>query len=75
MLKIVQTREEYKLNLLHWEEMRKQAEAIHDSYQRVADEKFHNEYYKKIKRNEIFFQTRPEFFEPITETKNITKKK
>jgi len=75
MFKIVKTREEYKSNLLHWDEMRKQAEAIYDAYQKVVEDKFHNEYYKNIKRNEILAKNRPAFFEPISETKNITKKK
>ena len=68
MIKIAQTREEKRENILYWEKMRNIAQQIRDEYDDVAENAYHNKFIEKLKSNE-----RPDFMEPLP-IKNIKTK-
>jgi hypothetical protein len=69
MIKIAQTREEKRENILYWEKMRKIAQQIRDEYDDVAENAYHNKFIEKLKPNE-----RPDFMEPLPKKKIIKTK-
>lgn len=56
---IAHTNKERKNIVLFWEEMRKEAARIRDEYDRVNEERYHKNFYKKLK------EKRPDFIEPF----------
>lgn len=60
MIKIAQTREEKRENILYWEKMRMIAQQIRDEYDRVAENAYSAKFMAKLKTNE-----RPDFMEPL----------
>ncbi len=60
MIKIVETREEKRENVLYWEKMRRIAQNIRDEYDRVSEDAYHKNFMIKLK-----LAKRPDFMEPL----------
>jgi|TARA_Y100000389_G_scaffold154052_1_gene154499 hypothetical protein len=67
--KIAHTYAERKQVRQFWENMRKQAENISDEYNKISENKFHNNFYENIYFEQEDFINRPDFFEPISKIK------
>ena len=67
--KIAHTYAERKQVRQFWENMRKQAENISDEYNKISENKFHNNFYENIYFKQENFINRPDFFEPISKIK------
>ena len=63
MIRVCQTREDRLANLKYFEKVRNITAKIRDDYDRVRENKFHNNFYKNV---------RPDFMEPLP--KNFKKK-
>lgn len=63
MIRVCQTREDRLANLKYFEKVRNITAKIRDVYDRVRENKFHNNFYKNV---------RPDFMEPLP--KNFKKK-
>jgi hypothetical protein len=63
MFQIAATRVEKKQVLLYWENQRKLAADIKDSFDKVHEDAYHFEFYKKILPR--VKTTRPDFFSPL----------
>lgn len=48
-----------------WEEMYKEAQKIYDEYNDKKEDKFHKEFYKRLRFEKEDFEQRPDFFEPV----------
>lgn len=59
---IAKTREEKRQCLLFWEQQRKEAEIIRETYDKVNEDNYHEKFYKKF----MILSERPDFLEPIT---------
>ena len=59
---IAKTREEKRQCLLFWEQQRKEAEIIRETYDKVNEDNYHEKFYKKF----MILSERPNFLEPIT---------
>lgn len=59
---ICQTPEDKRLVRDYWEEVRKKTTKIRESYDRANDNKFHNNFYLNLEKNN---KVRPDFMEPI----------
>ena len=57
-----ETRKDRELVIKYWEEMRKKAAEIRDSYDYANDNKFHRIFYERI---------RPDFMEPLPTRKKV----
>lgn len=62
---IAKTREEKRQCLLFWEQQRKEAEIIRETYDKVNEDKYHEKFYKKF----MILSERPDFLEPIMNVK------
>ena len=62
---IAVTREEKRQCVMFWEQQRKEAEIIRDSYDKVNEDIYHEKFYKRF----MIISERPDFFEPITKIK------
>jgi|AOAMet2_C33A6_35_1029308.scaffolds.fasta_scaffold00963_2 hypothetical protein len=60
MIKIAETHEEKRENILHWERMRMMAQKIRDEYDRVSEDAYHKKFILKLKLSK-----RPDFMEPV----------
>jgi hypothetical protein len=56
MIRVCQTREDRLANLKYFEKVRNITAKMRDDYDRVRENKFHNNFYKNV---------RPEFMEPL----------
>jgi len=63
--KIAETYDERKKVRVYWEEMRKISEKIHDDFEQLEDNNYHQMFYKNIKFENEDMSKRPDFFEPI----------
>ena len=60
MIKIAETREEKRENILRWERMRMIAQNIRDEYDRASEDAYHKKFMVKLKLSK-----RPDFMEPV----------
>lgn len=60
MIRVCQSREDRLANLKYFEEVRNLTTTIRDDYDRVRENKFHDNFYKNFYKN-----VRPDFMEPL----------
>ena len=65
---IAVTRQEKNVAAKYWEQQRKIAESIRDSYDKVNEDDYHEKFYKRF----MILSERPDFLEPMP--KNCRKK-
>jgi len=65
---IAVTREEKRQCVIFWENARKEAEIIRDTYDKINEDNYHEKFYKRF----MILSERPDFFEPLP--KNCRKK-
>lgn len=66
--KIAHTCAERKQIRQFWEDMRKEAENIHNDYNDSKENRFHKDFYKYIYKY-VDNEFRPDFFEPLNKVK------